>query len=273
MLNFALSLMTLLSPQIHQPKFPGQCEDLVAVPSKKGFQLQRVRRQSTKAEVEAAIRATAAEMGADPQLLLAIAAHESTMSPGALHILAQDRNAGQAAWMAATYSKARVSRCEAILATGPSHPQFYPAKLSLWRMGLYQNNPFWHSSVELGGEKINVWTYGYGLYGMAPVLYVRLWDTSSPPWVLCDPVVATATLVWALRGQKASCGAQGEKGTVEQVIARYATGKCGKKINKSWKGVLTKTKKVVLGNKWKQDESDRGALLEAISKRLELAEG
>jgi len=273
MLHAALSLLTLLSPQIAQTsEFPGQCEALTT--SKNGPQLQRVRRSDpSKAEVVAVIRAVAAELGADPQLLLAIAAHESTWAPGALHVLPEDRSAGLAAWQGATFSEARVQKYKSILAQGSAHPRFYPAKLGMWRMSLYKENAYWDAKTMVGDQEINVWTWGYGLYGMAPVLYVRLWDTTSPPWVLCDPVVATATLVWALRGQKASCAAQGEVGTVEQVVARYATGKCGNKVKKSWKGVLTKTKKVSLGNKWKQETADRAALLQAISKRLELVQG
>jgi len=273
MLHFALSLLTLLSPQVAQSsEFPGQCETLTT--SKNGPHLKRVRRADTsKEEVVAVIRAVAAEMGADPQLLLAIAAHESTWAPGALHVLPGDRGAGLAAWQSASYSESREKRYQSILSVGPQHPRFYPAKLGMWRMSLYKDNAYWDHKTMIGDQEVGVWTYGYGLYGMAPVLYVRLWDTTSPPWVLCDPAVATATLVWALRGQKAACAARGESGTVEQVIARYATGRCGNKVKKSWKSAVAKTKKVALGNKWKQETADRAALLQAISRRLELAQG
>lgn len=269
MLHFALLLPLLSTPA----EFPGQCESLTSVPSKEGPRLQRVRRPVPRAEVVKTIRAVAAEMGADPQLLLAIASHESTMEPAALHILPGDRGAGLSAWRAGTPVPARMERYQKIVDQGPEHPNFYKAKFGLWRMGRYQDNAYWYSTTKVGDETINTWTWGYGLYGMAPVLFVGIWDSKSPPWILCDPKVATVALVWALRGQRAECAAQGEKGTVEQTIARFASGWCGRKMRKDWRKVLGRTTKVVLGNKWKRGETDRAALLQAIDRRLQLLEG
>lgn len=269
MLHIALSILSYLST----PVFPGQCEELISVPGKTGPRLQRVRKPHSREEVVRTIHAVAKEMGADPQLLLAIAQHESHMQPAALHVLPEDRKAGLSAWRLSTYSKEREDRFLKIQAAGPSHRKFYPAKLGLWRMERYKGNPYWDAKTTVGNEEINTWTWGYGLYGMAPVLYVGLWDSQSPPWILCDAKVATVTLVWALRAQRAQCAALGEEGTVEQTVARYATGHCGQRVKANWKGVLRKTKKVQLGTRWKMKDADRSALLQAIQRKLEVPNG
>lgn len=270
MLTATFSLFALLAPHAD---FPGQCEDLTLVMRKGEQKLVRVRRPMARAKVERIIRATAAEMGADPTLLLAIAQHESTMQPAALHVLSGDTRAGLLAWQAGTFSEARAARYQSIIDQGAKHPNFYKAQLGMWRMNRYKSNPHWFTTAQVGDRTINTWTWGYGLYGMAPVLFVGAWDKTSPPWVLCDPVVATATLVWALRTQKVQCAAQGETGTIEQTIARYASGKCGRKMGKSWRGLTRKIKKVSLGTRWKQQDADRANLIQAIQGRLALLEG
>ncbi len=265
MLPFFAVLPLLSTPS----EFPGQCESLTVSETST---IRRVRRPVPKEHVLHTIHAVAAEMGADPGLLVAIAQHESSLQPAALHVLPGDQRAGLLAWHASTYSETRAKRYDSILAQGANHPRFYLAKLGKWRMTRYQGNKHWHATTQVGEHNLNVWTYGYGLYGMAPVLYVGLWDNHSPPWVLCDARIATITLVWALRAQAAHCEKQGYAPTTENVLARFGSGKCGRKLGQGWyKLPSLRSKKmdapVRLGKRW-PNESDRYQVLSAVNQRL-----
>lgn len=261
-----LSVILPLLPHLSTPnpmvsQFPGQCETI----ERKGERWKRVRLPVDRAQVELEIRAVAEEMGADPNLLIAIAKHESSMTPSALHILEADRKAGLAAWRGATYSEERMFKLEKIVEQGPRDPRYYRARASILRMQRYRDNVYWNVETPVGEQQENVWAWGYGLYGMASVLYTAIWDPTSPPWVLCDPTVASITLVWALRAQTQACGSR----TVGQTIARFGSGECGTPLRKGWLRLVPSPEAPArLGTKWPKETTVRAELIMAVKQRL-----
>lgn len=216
------------------------------------------------------IKMVAREMGADPAVLLAIADHESTWNPEAIHILNQDLDANRKARQRFAYSQVRETKLrQQLSSTNARNADYWDLKRELNNTLVYKGNPFWSARVQYDmvipartkadGTEVpearlqdwqSVWSYGYGLYGMNSVLYTRVLDSQAPPWALCgdEGITATIAAIWALRNQQAECDhlsrTQPEKygtdgGSRLGVIRRWARGQCGPaKLGPGWQRVL-----------------------------------
>jgi len=218
------------------------------------------------------VRMVAKEMGANTagqHLVEMIAAHESSKNSEAIHILNRDLEANSDAWRKHSYHASTEAALERQLETLDARgKKFWGVKARLGDIRLYKGNPHWDDELEYTyriperehrGEKFpesewqeqrSVWAFGYGLYGMNAVLYTHLWDRQAPPWVLCgdEGIIATITIVWALRNQQAECenltakdaerwGSDG--GTARGVVRRFARGKCSDaKLGPAWRKLM-----------------------------------
>lgn len=253
------------------------------------------RRRKDQLQTKKLIEMVAEEMGANPDLVEMLAAHESSHNPEAIHILNPDLEANQRAWQKFSYHRSNELALEAQMAkTSKQAREYYSLKRRLSRTRLYKGNPFWKTKLKyefvhpafLSGEAeipeeretqwASVWGYGYGLYGMNAILYTHVWDKTAPPWVLCgdEGIVATVTAIWALREQQKDCdfltaenpqkyGTDG--GSYRGVIRRYARGQCSdKRLGKAWRKLMDNRKDKVdwdahaeLGTKWPRYEMKR----------------
>jgi hypothetical protein len=198
-----------------------------------------------------------------------IASHESSWNPEAIHILNQDQAANQEAFDKYSYTRTTELALEAELQTQSAKSKaFWNAKSKLYDIRTYKDNPHWKDQLEYlhkvpervyegqvqpageWSEFQSVWTFGYGLYGMNAVLYTSLFDSSAPPWVMCgdEGIIATITIVWALRSQQASCASLSQTdpakygtdgGNLRGVIRRFGRGQCSDApLGKVWRKLL-----------------------------------
>lgn len=218
------------------------------------------------------IRLVAREMGADEdaqRLIEMIAHHESSWNPEAIHILNKDLSANFDAWERHAYDAGREEKLlQRMEEVGAQDPEYWQIKSELADLRLYKNNAFWDARLAyqhvipertLHGETSpaqeftehrSVWAYGYGLYGMNAVLYTHWLDREAPPWVLCgdEGIVATVTLIWALREQQSDCRYLSDKNpdrwgeggaTAKGVIRRFARGQCNdKRLGPAWRRIM-----------------------------------
>jgi hypothetical protein len=239
------------------------------------------------------------EMGGDreaQQLIAMIASHESSHNPQAIHILNPDREANQKAWVRHRYDAAQERRLlDKMASTSANSPEYWTHKAQLRDLQLYKDNPYWDENLvylrkipeRLQGSHVtpaaefpeisSVWSFGYGLYGMNAVLFTHYWDTTAPPWVLCDDgIIATVVAVWSLREAQKECDLLTQKsserwgsdgGTSYGVVRRFARGHCSdKKLGPVWTDLM-KTYHIEtesrpnLGKKFPWKETDRVELL------------
>lgn len=293
------SLSSLLTPEIHEPieaevvndeptvekviaEDPGDpidpntvldqymkiCEeriDTVKLDSK-GNVIKKKRRRYTKAdqrEMRRHIGIVAREMGAEPKLLWIWALRESSYRPYKRHRLNPDMEAAYSAWQRFRYTESRERRYRDIMRTHSAKDgtdDFWKAKAGLKRISVYKDNPTY--------EAMWRWSTGYGLYGMQPIYHVKRWDPNAPPEILCDPVVATVTAVWAARQIRDTCSSMGFPGTYETVNRGYSSGHC--KLRPSWakyfrrradRAGLDATGLARLGKAWLRKTTDRDEVL------------
>lgn len=214
------------------------------------------------------IRLVAREMGVtEPDLFVAMALHESSAHPEAVHILNGDLNANRKAWDRHDYTPAKEAALKSRMQTHKG--DFWKARGALNTLMVYKDNPHWRTRIQfdlvipdqpLPGGKIakgktlkdsrGVWQFGYGLYGHNAVLFTSTWDRNAPPWVLCSHqgVIATIVEVWAARSAANECayltahepkkyGTEGA--TYLGVLRRLATGRCSDRpLRSGWQTLL-----------------------------------
>jgi len=255
-----------------------------------------VRTEEDKARTRKLIELVAKEMGVKhPKFFAAFALHESTWNPEAIHILNPDREANQRAWKRHSYSRNKELQLEAALRrTNAQQKEYWSIKADLADVRLYKGNPHWNDHVAYSyvipahtgrdgkevpkqstDESRNVWSFGYGLYGMYAVGYVKIWDKQAPPWILCadEGIVATIIQVWAARNNTKECDSLTSKnpekwghdgGTYHGVLRRLARGKCSDDpLGPKWRQLMRTFSSVPwdshadFGNKWPEYEMER----------------
>jgi len=216
----------------------------------------------------------AKEMGvAHPEFFAAFAMHESTWNPEAIHILNPDLDANQRAWERHTYNAEEEKELEEKLTKLDARKKaFWGVKSRLADIRLYKGNTHWDDRLaydyiipehtvkldgvdtvvpkQIMGQSQNVWGFGYGLYGMYSVGYVRIWDREAPPWILCgdEGIIATVIEVWAARNNVNECDSLSSKnpekwgpdgGSYEGVLRRLARGHCSDApLGKVWQRLM-----------------------------------
>jgi hypothetical protein len=216
----------------------------------------------------------AEEMGvAHPEFFAAFAMHESTWNPEAIHILNPDLDSNQRAWERHTYDAAKEKELEEKLTKLDAREKpYWAVKARLADIRLYKGNTHWNDRLaysyiipehtvklegvdtvvpkQVMGQSQGVWGFGYGLYGMYAVGYVKLWDREAPPWILCgdEGIIATVIQVWAARNNTTECDSLTTKnpekwghsgGTYEGVLRRLARGHCSdKRLGKVWQRLM-----------------------------------
>jgi len=240
------------------------------------------------------IELVAKEMGVkDIKLFTGHASHEASYNPEAIHILNPDLDANSRAWSRHSYNRSTELALEAQLAKADAQKkEFWALKGKLADVRLYKGNPHWRDRIQYDyvvpetkgreGQTIpsermpesrNVWQFGYGLYGMYAVGYVKNWDREAPPWILCSHqgVVATIIQVWSARKVQAECASltasNPEKygtdgGSNLGVLRRLARGKCSSgKLGPKWQALMAQYEKAGwinwdaeghYGDKWPQ---------------------
>jgi len=268
--------------------YPNVCETFNVIQSptqvrgkngKKHFPLHYKRNRYKRAYSERRrtrklVEFVAEEMGvAHPEFFAAFAMHESTWNPETIHILNPDLDANQRAWERHTYSAVEEQELEDQLSKLDARKKAYwKVKSKLADIRLYKGNTHWNDRLVYDyiipehtvkvdgvetvipkgvmGQSQNVWGFGYGLYGMYSVGYVKLWDKEAPPWVLCgdEGIIATVIEVWAARNNVNECdsltGRNPEKwghsgGTYKGVLRRLARGHCSDtRLGKVWQRLM-----------------------------------
>lgn len=254
------------------------------------------RGRSDRARTKKLIEFVAKEMGVKhPEFFVAFALHESTWNPEAIHILNPDLEANHNAWERHTYNQAEEAELEEKLKHANARKkEFWSIKAKLADLRLYKGNQHWFDklgydyvvpehTVKVNGELTTVeeqrmrqsktvWGFGYGLYGMNAVGFVRIWDREAPPWILCadEGVVATIVAVWSARAAMNECdnlsaknpekyGSEG--GTYKGVVRRIGRGHCSdKRLGKVWRRLFKEYDSVPwdspadFGDKWPRYE-------------------
>jgi len=240
------------------------------------------------------IELVAKEMGAkDFKLFTGHASHEASFNPEAIHILNPDLESNTRAWSRHSYNRSTELALETRLAKADAREkEYWGIKARLSDLRLYKGNPHWNDrlqydfvvpetkgrgGVTIPGERMpesrNVWQFGYGLYGMYAVGYVKTWDREAPPWILCNHqgVVATIIQVWSARKVQAECASLTERnpekygtdgGSNLGVLRRLARGKCSaSKLGPKWQALMATYEKIGwihwdakgrYGDKWPQ---------------------
>jgi len=267
-------------------QYPNTCETFTVIEgdtrfkNRKGQRVYPVRHKRNRYErtgrdqrrTRKLIRLVAKEMGADEDaqyLVDMIAHHESSWNPYAIHILNEDLNANFEAWERHAYDAGREQKLLARMEeVGARASEYWQIKAELADLRLYKGNTFWDKKLAYQHvipertlhkettpaqeftEHRSVWAYGYGLYGMNAVLYTHWFDREAPPWMLCadEGIVATVTLIWALREQQEDCrylskdnpGKWGESGgSARGVIRRFARGQCNdRRLGPAWRRIM-----------------------------------
>jgi len=238
------------------------------------------------------VKMVAEEMGVKhPEFFDAFALHESTWNPEAIHILNPDLEANHRAWERHTYNRAKEKKLtERLSKANARKKEFWKIKAELADTRMYKGNTHWDDrlaydyvipahTVKIDGEETlleeqrvrqsqTVWGFGYGLYGMNAVGFVRMWDREAPPWVLCgdEGIVATIVAVWAARNAVQECNALSarnpdkwgkEGGTYKGAVRRVGRGHCSdRRLGKVWRRLFKEFNSVPwdspadFGDKW-----------------------
>lgn len=236
------------------------------------YKRNRYRRpRSDNDRTKAIVELVAKEMGVKhPKFFVGHATHESSLNPEAIHILNPDLEANSRAWARHSYNRTKELTLESRLAKADARTkEYWSLKAKLADVRLYKGNPHWEDRLaydfvvpqhkvssgtvlpeERLAESRNVWAFGYGLYGMYAVGYVKNWDREAPPWILCSHqgVVATIIQVWAARKAQAECDNLTDKnpekwghdgGNYRGTLRRLARGKCSDgKLGPKWQGIM-----------------------------------
>ena len=204
------------------------------------------------------IQIVAEEMGADAlaaEMIWRKAIYESSGNPGNVHIRSRDIEANRRA-----AGKGRRRSTERWLrATVPVH------KRTKFGVRVVDHH--------------DAWALGRGLFGMVTGLHAHRWSTDAPPWSLCDPIIATVTIIWAMRAGLAECRGS----TLRDAYRRFSSGKCAirddeleERFDRLARGKVRGLRldpfdpdtPAVLGDRWPESSADRSALLARLRKRV-----
>ena len=239
---------------------PDRCDRLLRRETASGPQLGKQRpawlrkadtRWAHQQRLRALIGVVARELGADEtaaEMIWRKAIYESSGNAGNVHIRSRDIEANRAA---ASKGRQRAA------------PRWRRAKVPVYdkRRGKLR---------EVGS--FDAWALGRGLYGMVTGLHVHRWSSDAPPWSLCDPIIATVTLIWAMRAGLAECRGT----TLRDAYRRFSSGKCARreeslerrfdhlargKVRGLSLDAFDPDAPAVLGERWPEATTDRGTLL------------
>jgi hypothetical protein len=186
------------------------CDRLFVVETPSGRQLSKalppwLGKAKTRAEQQAEIRmlihVVGDELGVDGparELLYRKAILESSGNPGSVHVRTTDVEANRRA-----ASRGRKASSER------------------WAHAKVPVHKHHRGRVIVVGE-YDAWALGRGLYGMVTGLHAQRWSTDTPPWALCDPIIATVTAIWAMRAGLAECRGR----TLRDAYRRFSSGRC-----------------------------------------------
>ena len=247
---------------------PDTCDRLVVVDAPSGLALDKERpawlrkartRTEHQREIREVIEAVAAELGVGPvavEMIWRKAIYESSGNEGNVHVRTKDVDANRSA---ARKGRRRASERWA-RASIPTHRR---GKQGLREVG-----------------RFDAWALGRGLYGQVTGLHMHRWSADAPPWSLCDPVIATITVVWSMRAGLDECHGS----TLRDAYRRYSSGKCAIRSDKLERRFDTLARghvrglklgrfdpdvRAELGSRWDEATADRGALLAAVRGRLD----
>jgi hypothetical protein len=246
---------------------PDKCHRLIAVDTPSGPQLDKERpawlrdtrkRWARQLEVREMIRATAEVMGADAtvaEMLWRKAVYESSGDAQNVHIRSKD--------VAANASAAAKGRRRA-------SERWRHARVKVYRR---------HRGELVEAGHHDAWALGRGLYGQVSGLHVHRWGADAPPWVLCDPIVATATVIWSMRAGLDECHGS----TLRDAYRRFSSGKCAERtpelearFDRLARGRVRGLRldafdpdlRAELGSDWPEETADRVGLLRAVQRKL-----
>lgn len=247
---------------------PDRCSRLVWRETDRGPVLSKERpawlrsaeaRRAHQAKIRELVYLVADELGADEraaEMVWRKAIYESSGNAANVHIRTQDLEANRAA-----AGKGRRRATER------------------WRWAkvpVYQKR---RARLRQAGQ-FDAWALGRGLFGMVTGLHMHRWSADAPPWSLCDPLVATVTVFWAMRAGLAEC--KGE--SLRDAYRRFSSGKCAerapeleRRFDRLARGKVRGLRlepfdpdaPAVLGQRWGQESSDRGELLAVLQARAQ----
>jgi hypothetical protein len=131
-------------------------------------------------------------------------------------------------------------------------------------------------------EDHDAWALGRGLYGQVTGLHMHRWSTDAPPWSLCDPIIATVTVIWAMRAGLEECGGE----SLRDAYRRFSSGKCAVrsaklegrfdtlargKVRGLHLGRFDPDADAILGDRWDEATADREVMLALIRARVAAA--
>lgn len=125
----------------------------------------------------------------------------------------------------------------------------------------------------------DAWSLGRGLYGQVTGLHMHRWSADAPPWSLCDPIVATVTVFWAMRAGIEECRGS----TLRDAYRRFSSGKCAiredeleARFDRLARGKVRGLRldafdpdaPAVLGDRWDESSADREIMLAVMRERV-----
>lgn len=265
---------TVAAPEPATPRvsldLPDRCDRLVWRKTDDGVRLSKERpawlgtaagREAQQAELRELIAIVATELGADEtaaEMLWRKAIYESSGNPGNVHVRSPDVAANRSA---ASKGRRRASA------------RWRRAKIPVYRKS--------RGRLREAGT-FDAWALGRGLFGQVTGLHMHRWAADAPPWSLCDPVVATVTVIWAMRAGLDEC--KGE--SLRDAYRRFSSGKCAERsarlegrFDRLARGrvrglvlpAFDPDAPAVLGERWPEAETDRGVLLGVLRAKLDAA--
>jgi hypothetical protein len=256
-----------VEPERAELDVPDSCDRLLVIDTPSGRQLSKeiptwLGKTATRAEQQAEIRelidVVGAELGVDEisrEILYRKAILESSGNPGAVHVRSKDLEANRRA--AARGRKVSSER---------------------WARAKVQVHERHRGRLRVVGE-YDAWALGRGLYGMVTGLHAQRWSSDTPPWALCDPIIATVTAIWAMRAGLAECRSR----TLRDAYRRFSSGRCpdrtrererafdrlargrvrGLKLRK-----LDPDAVADFGSRWPEETADRAILLARLRSKV-----
>jgi len=239
--------------------YKGRGEDRYVSKTKPAWLNSAAERAEHQAEIRELIFAVADELGADElaaEMIWRKAIYESSGDASNLHLLNPDVRANKSA---ASKGKRRASE--------------------LWKQAEVMVYEDIGEELPVEAGQVDAWTFGRGLYGQVTGLHMHRWSADAPPWALCDPIVATVTVIWAMRAGLDEC--HGE--TLRDAYRRFSSGKCATRsaelegrFDRLARGRVRGLKlepfnpdaRAELGDRWDEATTDREVLLAVLRSRV-----
>jgi hypothetical protein len=212
-------------------------------------------------ELREMVRVVVATLGGDDlaaEMIWRKAIHESSGDEGNVHVMNRDLRANR---LAASKGRKRATK--------------------RWRRATVAVHRMVAGSLRVVGEQ-DAWALGRGLYGQVTGLHMHRWSADAPPWSLCDPIIATVTVVWAMRAGLEEC--HGE--TLRDAYRRFSSGRCAVREDRLERrfdvlarghvrglslGAFNPDAPAQLGDAWAEETTDREVLLAVLRDRVDAA--